>query len=110
MPCYSKIQTVLIDIKSVEDAAKSLGIEVVRRSNNLYTLKHGNQSINIRRTGEGEKFETVAYTGTGRYVEDILQPLTLTYAKERMKQFARKTGYTVSADSKPNAYILTKYS
>lgn len=110
MPCYSKIKTVLIDVKTIEDAAKSLGIEVIRRNNNLYTLRHRNQNINIQRAGEGEKFETVAYTGTGHYMEDILQPLTLAYAKERMKQFARKTGYTVSADSKPNAYILTKYS
>jgi hypothetical protein len=109
MPCYTKIQTLLIDLKIIEQAAGTLGITVTKRTANSYTLKRGDEQVTIERTQEGEKFYTSVYSGSNNFESQIIQPLTLAYAKERVKQFAKGKGYTVSAGSKPNTYVLSKY-
>lgn len=110
MPCFSKIQTLLIDLATIESAAKSLGIEALKRTSNSYTLKKGNIQVGIERTREGEKFFIPAFSGSGDFQNEIMQPLTQEYGKERMKYWAKKRGYTVSTGSKPNQYVLSKYS
>jgi len=109
MPCYTRVQTLLIDLKIIEQAASALGMTVTKRTANSYTLRKGNEYVTLERTKEGEKFYTSTYSGSDGFLENIIQPLTLAYAKERVKQFAKSKGYTVSAGSKPNAYVLTKY-
>lgn len=110
MPCYSTIITVLIDLTAIEAAAKTLGITLTRRTPNSYTLKRGNEYINIERAREGDKFSTSPYSGSPKYESEILKPIVIAYARERVKQFAKKKGYTVSAGSKPGQLVLTKYS
>lgn len=110
MPCFSKILTLLIDLKTIEEAAKALGISVTKRTPNSYTLRRGSEYINIERVKEGEKFSVSPYSSSNGFQEQILKPLLIGYARERMKQFAQKRGYTVSTGSKPNSYVLTKYS
>lgn len=109
MPCFSNVQTVLIDIKSVETAATALGIKVERNSPNVFTLRKGKEFIRIERAREGEKFSTVAYSGSNNWDTEIMQPLVKGYAKEQLKVFAKKNGYTLSAGSKPDAYVLTSF-
>ena len=106
MPCYSTIQTLLIDLAAIEAAAKALGITVTRRTENSYTLKRGSEQIGIERPRAGEKFQTSAYSAEGKLMQDLLPA----YAKERAKQFAKSKGYTLSAGSKAGEYVLTKYS
>lgn len=110
MPCYSKVQTVLIDISSIEEAAKTIGMTVTKDTANKYTLRRGNDYISIERTREGEKFSTVAMSGSNGYMENIVKPLTVAYARERVKKYYRSKGYTVAAGSKPNQLTFTKYS
>lgn len=105
MPCNSLIQTILIDINTIQKAADALGITVIKRTNNSYTLRKGDEQVTIERTREGEKFSTALYSANG----DLLASLVPAYAKERVKQFAKSKGYTVSAGSKPNTFVLTKY-
>ena len=110
MPCYSRIETILIDLKTIEAAAQTLGIQVIRRTNNSFTLKRGNEHIGIERLREGEKFYASPLSGTSNYTEQILKPLTQAYAKERVKAYYKGKGYTVAAGSKPNSLVFTKYS
>ena len=109
MPCFTKIQTLLIDLAIIEQTAAALGITVTKRTANSFTLRKGDQHLNIERTREGEKFYVAPYSASNGFEAGILQPLTQGYAKERVKQFAKSKGYTVSAGSKPNTYVLTKY-
>lgn len=109
MPCFTKIQTLLIDLATLEAAAKVLGITVTKRTANSYTLKRGNEQVGIERIREGEKFYVAAMSGTNNFQKEILEPLTTGYAKERVKQFAKTKGYTVAAGTKAGEYILTKY-
>ena len=106
MPCYSKIQTVLLDLKVIEAASATLGISVIKRTANSYTLRRGREQVTIERTREGERFTTSYASSEG----DLLKSLVPAYAKERVKQFARSKGYTVAAGSKPGKFILSKYS
>lgn len=110
MPCFSRIQTVLIDLLTIEAAAKTLGIQVLKRTPNSYTLKKGSEQVNIERTREGEKFTTSMYSGSDNFQTTILQPITMEYAKERVRKFAKSKGYNLSAGTQTGEYILTKYS
>lgn len=55
---------------------------------------------------EGEKFQTSAYSGETSLFKELIPA----YAKERVKQFAKTKGYTLSAGTKAGDFILTKYS
>ena len=113
MPCYSSIQTDLIDIATIEKVAPGLGITVTRRNSNRYILgktdARGRTEVEIRREKEGEKFSTVPGTQYGNIEDDLITPLTQAYAKDKIKTFAAKRGYTVSAGNKPGEYVLTSY-
>jgi hypothetical protein len=106
MPCYSKIQTILIDLTTIEAAVKSLGIQITKRTPNLFILKRGDEQVEISRTREGERFTTSYASSEG----ELMKTIVPAYAKERVKQFARSKGYTVSAGTKPGQFVLTKYS
>lgn len=106
MPCFSKTETVLIELTVIQSVAKALGIEVIRRTANSYTLKRGTEQVGIERVREGEKFSTALYSGE----TSLLKELIPAYAKERVKQFAKSKGYTLSAGQKSGEYVLTKYS
>lgn len=109
MPCYSKIQTVLISLPDVQSAAQALGMTVTRRSQNRYTISHNGERIDIERPAEGEKFETVAYSGSANWPTAILQPLVSEYAKVRTKALMRSKGYTASQGTNPNELVFTAY-
>lgn len=109
MPCFSKIETLLIDLAIIQQAAAALGITVTKRTANQYTLVRGNERVDIERTQDGQKFWTKTYSGSELFQAEIIQPLTQAYAKEKVKAFAKSKGYTVSAGSKPNTYVLSKY-
>lgn len=109
MPCYSKIQTVLIDLKTIEAAAAKLGITISKRTANRFTLKKDGEHIDIERASEGEKFSTMTYSGSGNWPDEIITPLTLEYARARVKDFAQKKGYTLSAGTKAGELVLTSY-
>ncbi len=109
MPCYSNLKTVLIALKDIETAAKALGITIEKHTANRFTLKKGSEHITIERAKEGEPFFTKAYSGSSYWETEIMQPLVQVYAKERLKAFATKNGYTLSAGNKESAYVLTTF-
>jgi len=109
MPCYSGIETKLTDLETVQKAAEATGITVTKRSATRYTLSKDGESIDIECKAGEKYFSTVAYSGSSNWPDAIIRPLTQQYAKERVKQFAKKRGYMVSAGSKPGQVVLTKY-
>lgn len=109
MPCYSALKTVLLQLSDIEKAAKALGITVEKHTANRFTLKKGREYITIERTKEGEAFSTKPYSGSGSWDTEIMQPLVQGYAKERLKAFATKNGYTLSAGNKEGAFVLTTF-
>lgn len=110
MPCYSKIETKLIDIKFILEAAKTLGIKVDRVNDNTYRLNKGNQYATIEREKAGEKFFVKAYSASNLFRSEIIQPLTKQYATDMTKSFYKSKGYTASAGTKPGELVFTKYS
>lgn len=110
MPCYSKLETKLIDLETMKAVAKALGIELVMRTKNSYTLRKGNEYINIERKAEGEPFFTVAMSGSNRWDTEILQPLTVEYTKSKVKAYYKSKGYSVSFGQSNDELVFTKYS
>jgi len=109
MPCYSNVKTVLITLADIEAAAKFLGIKLEKHNANRYTLRKGREHITIERTKEGEAFYTQSYSGSNSWDTEIIQPLVQAYAKEKLKTFAKKNGYTLSAGAKDGAFVLTSF-
>ncbi len=110
MPCYSNIQTVLISLTDIRSAAEVLGMEVIKRTSNRYTLKASNgEYIDIERKSEGEKFETVAYSGSAYWPKYVLEPMVVEYAKVRTKSLMRKLGYTATQGAAPDELNFTSY-
>ncbi len=106
MPCYSTIQTVLIDAKSIEEAASKIGATVKKYSENILAIQHNGSSIHLRREcGEG-KFQGSDMCGD--YIS-LLNDLIPAYAKLQLKKFATAKGYTISQGQDQNEYVLTKY-
>lgn len=109
MPCFSNIQTILIDLEVIQQVAEQAGFTVSRRTANRYTISKGREHIDIERTEAGQKFNTVAYSGSNNWPTEIIEPLVVGYAKAKLKAFAKKSGYVLSAGNKPNEYVLTSY-
>jgi hypothetical protein len=108
MPCYSAIQTNMIEIKSIMAAAQALGITITKVNENRYTLRKDHYTyIDIERSRPGAKFNTVAYSGSGDFAGEIISPLLPVYAKEQIKVWSKKNGYLLSPDKNPNEYVLT---
>ena len=110
MPCYSTIQTQMIDLQTIERAANALGMKVSRVNENKLTLtsKSGRASLTLSRNRKEDKFTYNPYlNGTeGDYEAEILTPLVQGYAKETLKAWGRKNGYTLAMGKKPGEYEL----
>ncbi len=102
MPCYSKIQTALLDVSSIEAAATQLGIKVVKHTANSLTLTRGYEEVTLFRRNAEEKFQAQGDT-------TLLSDFVPVYAKKQLVKFAKSKGYTVSQGSDQTEYILTKY-
>jgi hypothetical protein len=109
MPCYSSTPTVLIDMSVIEKVTALLGIVITKHNANLITLTKGREYIKLQREDAKSKWAIVPYSGTGYFPTAILEPLGMAYAKEMVKKFAQKKGYTVSVGDKPGELVLTTY-
>ena len=108
MPCYSNIQTVLIDLKTIEASAQALGMTVTKKTANRYTLSKGREYIDIQRGADG-KFETVAYSGSAYWPREVMDPLVIQYAKDRTKALLKSKGYVPSQGQNTNELVFTSY-
>lgn len=108
MPCYSTVQTQLIDLPAIDRAAAALGLKVERKSVNevKLTSRDGSASLTLIRNRPADKFSFSSYAATGDYDGQIVRPLIQGYAKEQLKVFARKNGYTLAPGKKPGQYEL----
>ncbi len=106
MPCYTKVQTQLLDIASIEAAAGKLGITVRKYNENFLRLSTSEGEIELTRDRNTDKF--TGQNGYGKY-EAILQQLVPAYAKIQLQKFARAKGYTISQGNDASEYILSKY-
>lgn len=109
MPCFSKMQTVLIDLPTIEKAAEALGFKVEKRTANSFTLRKGNEYITIEREKEGGKFSTKPYSGSNNWPDEILAPLIKSYARETIKTYYKSKGYTMSAGATQDELVFTSY-
>jgi len=108
MPCYSAIQTNLIEVKSILAAAQALGFQVTKVNENRYTIRKDRYTyVDIQREKPGAKFSTVTYSGSGDFPQDIIQPLLPIYAKEQLKVWGKKNGYLLSPDKNAGEFVLT---
>lgn len=110
MPCFTRVATSLIDLAVIEETAKKLGIQVIKRTPNSYTLRRGNEQVTIERTKAGEKFFISPFSGTDGYQAEIMKPMTLGYTVAVVKKLYKSEGYAVSAGEIPNQLVFTKYS
>ncbi len=106
MPCYSKVQTQLLDIASIEAAAAKLGITVRKNNENFLRLSTAEGEIELTRDRNTDKF--TGQNGYGKY-EAILQQLIPVYARVQLQKFAKAKGYTISQGNDASEYVLTKY-
>lgn len=109
MPCYSKIETVLIDLKAIEQAAKETGITVERIGNRI-RLSKGLEHLSLERTQENDRFHVVPYSGSDNWPTEITDPLSSAYAKTMIKTWAQKNNYQFSAGKGQGEYVLTQYT
>lgn len=107
MPCYSSVQTVILDTESLKKACLTLDIGLERHTDNRYTLRKAGEFITIERSQPGSKFQTVAYSGSTGFDTAIINPLVQEYAKVQLKKFAQKKGYVVSPGKATGEYVLT---
>lgn len=109
MPCFSRIETVLIDLSTIEKAAKETGVTVERISDNRLRLKKGDERVYLERSREGEKWFVEQYSGTDYFDTAIINPLSIAYAKSTIKTWAQKNNYQFSAGKSQGDYVLTQY-
>ncbi len=106
MPCYTKVQTQLLDIASIEAAASKLGISLKRYSDNFLRLSTAEGEIELSRDRNTDKF--TGQSGYGNY-EQILQQLIPAYARVQLQKFAKARGYTISQVNDATEFVLSKY-
>lgn len=109
MPCYSNIQTVMLDIATIEKVAAELGVKVEKKTANSYVLRKDGEYIAIEREAADKPFYTRRYSGSGSWDTAIIEPLLLAYAKDKIKKVMKAKGYAVAAGSKPNELLFTSY-
>ncbi len=102
MPCYSKIQTKLLDVASIEAAASQLGITVKKINVNNIVLTKGYETVTLSRLTEKEQFSAQGDTS-------LLDELIPVYARKQLVKFAKSRGYTVSQGNTSSEFVLTKY-
>lgn len=108
MPCFSVIQTKLIDLPTIQKAAKDIGAKIIAQSPNNIVLEKGDLLIALDRPREGENYRLMPARSSWNY-EALLDELTVSYAKTTMKQWAQKNGYTFSVGKNPGEYELVQY-
>ena len=84
MPCFSTIQTVLIDLAALQKAADNLGMQLIKRNADTYTLSKGTVSAYLQRSGEGQKF--TASNASYNFNSEVLRPISQEYAKVTQSQ------------------------
>ncbi len=102
MPCFSKIQTKLLDVASIEAAASQLGITVKKINANNIVLTKGYDTVTLSRLNEKEQFSAQGDTS-------LLDEMIPAYAKKQLVKFAKSKGYTVSQGNTGGEFVLTKY-
>jgi hypothetical protein len=108
MPCYSIIQTKLITFTIIQQAVKEIGAKIIAQSPNNIVIEKGDKRIALERSREGENYRLMTSRSSIDY-EELLDSLTVSYAKNTLKAWAKKSGYTFSAGSKPGEYVMTQY-
>lgn len=109
MPCWTKTETKLLDIATVQSAADALGITVEKVTNNRFILRKGNEYITIERAYENEPFFTKALSGSSAWDTEIMQPLTVEYTTQKVVGYYESQGYTYQQDE-AGKLIFTRYS
>lgn len=109
MPCYSIIQTKLINLPTIQQAVKEIGAKVTALSPNNIVIEKGENRIALERSREGENYRLMTSRSLLDY-EELLNSVTVSYAKNTVKAWAKKNGYTFSAGTKPGEYVMTQYA
>ena len=108
MPCYSVIQTKLITLTIIQQAVKEIGAKVTSLSPNNIFIEKGDKRLALERSREGETYRLMTSSSSWDY-EELLDSLTMSYAKNTVKAFGKKYGYTFSAGKNPGEYELVEY-
>ena len=109
MPCYSRIQTKLIDLVTIQKAVKEIGAKIIAQSPNNIVVEKGDKRIVLERSREGENYTLMTSSSSCDY-DGLLDELTKSYAKTTLKTWAQKNGYQFSAGKKPGEYVMTQYT
>lgn len=109
MPCYSRIQTKLIDLVTIQKAVKEIGAKIIAQSPNNIVIEKGDKRIALERSREGENYNLMTSRSSWDY-DEMLGELTKSYAKTTLKTWAQKNGYQFSAGKKSGEYVMTQYT
>lgn len=111
MPCYSRIQTKLIDLVTIQKAAKDIGANIIAQSPNNIVIEKGDTRVALERSHEGENYSLMTSRSSWGFDNDnLLDELTKSYAKTTLKTWAQKNGYQFSAGKKSGEYVMTQYT
>jgi len=108
MPCYSTIRTKLIDLVTIQKAVKEIGAKIIAQSPNNIVIEKGDKHISLERSREGENYTLMTSRSSWDY-DELLESLTMSYAKTTVKEFGKKYGYTFSAGKNQGEYELVQY-
>ena len=108
MPCYSIIQTKLIDLPTIQKAVKEIGAKITAMSPNNIVIEKDGVHISLDRAREGGNYYLMPGRSSVGY-DNMLESLTVSYAKVTLKTWAQKSGYTFSAGKNPGEYVMTQY-
>lgn len=109
MPCYSRIQTKLIDLVTIQKAVKDIGAKIIAQSPNNIVIEKDGKQISLDRSREGENY-TLSTSRSSWDYDGLLDELTKSYAKTTLKTWAQKNGYQFSAGKKPGEFVMTQYT
>lgn len=109
MPCWTKTETKLLDLATLQSAADALGITVEKVTNNRYVLRKGNDYITIEREYTYSPFFTKALSGSNSWDTEIMQPLTVEYTTQKVIAVYEAEGYTFQKEP-DGKLIFTRYS
>ena len=104
MPCYSTIQTKLLDAEVVKKAAEAMGyVAEVSKDALSITIRKGGQVVaQITRYNVTSTFET-SYQSA-----ELVKNLTVKYAEIKVRRFAQKNGYIISKGKGVRQLVLEK--
>lgn len=108
MPCYSVVRTKLIDLIMIQKAVKEIGAKIIAQSPNNIVIEKNGKQISLDRSREGENYVLSTSSSSWDY-DELLESLTMSYAKITVKEFGKKYGYTFSAGKNQGEYELVQY-